>query len=209
MASCLSPPMTSIRHQSDRRAAPRRAEREAPRRELQWLRLSLVAVDTGTFRGALRIGHNVHCGESVLQKVRADGGREVGRSAIPRPDHGGRRSTPLRSQIDGMKDILIGNIAADAADQDDVGADRTFIHRPPRGVGDNALALAQAGRVRPRASDCHRALASASSTRRALTRGECGEPASTSSTSRPWPAHRLTICNGLSRAAGRALLRWA
>src|SRR5689334_6620549 len=53
-----------------------------------------------------------------------------------------------------MKDILIGNIAEDAADQHEGGGDRTFIHRQPRGVCDNDLDLAQAGLVRPLASDC-------------------------------------------------------
>src|SRR3712207_1956509 len=50
-----------------------------------------------------------------------DGGSEVGITTVARPDHLAVRTTELRCRLDGRSDVVVGDVAEDAAEEQQVG----------------------------------------------------------------------------------------
>lgn len=114
---------------------------------------TFVAVDADTEEIILR-RDKVHFLEVMSHKIGSDGRGHIWRPSMSRPQHGSRMLAQLRQRVDGMKDVLIANVAKDAAGQDDVGRDRSFIRHKLRCVSLDDLDLVEAGLGCPLAGGC-------------------------------------------------------
>ncbi len=121
---------------------------------MQWLWLTFVAVDADAEEIILR-RDKVHFREVMSHKICSDGRGHVWWISVSRPKHGGRMLAQLRQRVDGVKDVSITDVAKDATGQDDVGRDRSLIHRNPRRVSLYDLDLAEAGPSCPLTDGCY------------------------------------------------------
>ena len=142
-------------------------------------------------------------GESGGRELGPDGRRGVGRAAVPGPDHVGPRAGRTRERLDGGVISAAADVAEHPAHEHQVG-------RHVVGVPARQRRIALDDRVRwpatPAAAARRRAKATragSSSTSSAETSSPRGWVASTSITSRPCPAHRLTDPDGTLWSADR------
>ena len=133
-------------------------------------------------------------GEPGGGEVGPDGRREVRRAPVPGPHHVAARDAEPPHRLDGARDVRRADVPEHPAHQDDVGRHvvgvpvglRRIALDDPDPVGDTGPAAAARSRAKA-------TRAGSSSTSSAETSGPLGWVATTSITSRPWPAHRLTI----------------